>query len=158
MKGFLRRLRGVIGTAITWALGWGGVYAVIQVGLKLIFGHPMSVLLLAFMGSILGLIAGGSFAIILSIAERHRTLDQLSLKRVALWGGIGGAALVLVAVPQLLGGGIPLDQVVRSYLLPLSVTTLLGAGSAPATVAIARRGGITLIDGEDEPPPALEGD
>jgi hypothetical protein len=158
MKGLLRRLRGVIGTAVTWALGWGAVYAVIQVGLKLIFGHTMSILLLAFMGSILGLISGGSFAIILSIAERHRTFDQLSLKRVALWGAVGGAALVLVAVPQLMGGGIPAGRVVADLILPLSVTTLLGAGSAPATVAIARRGGTTLLEADDEPLPALEGE
>ena len=37
MKGFLRRLRGIIGTGLTWAIGWAGV----TVALDLLWGFPV---------------------------------------------------------------------------------------------------------------------
>ena len=74
MKQFLRRLRGVIGTGLTWAIGWAGFSAVVGV----IFG-AYSVPRLALVGAFTGLIAGGAFAVILSITERRRRLEDLSL-------------------------------------------------------------------------------
>ena len=37
-----------------------------------------------------GFIVGAAFAAILSMTERHRKLEDLSLRRIALWGAIGG--------------------------------------------------------------------
>ena len=85
MKQFLRRLRGIIGTGITWAIGWAGIFGVVGA----IFG-AYSVPRLALVGGFTGLIAGGAFAVILSITERRHRLEDLSLWRTALWGGLGG--------------------------------------------------------------------
>jgi hypothetical protein len=113
-----------------------------------ILGNPLSNLVgVAFNGAVLGLVAGGSFAAILSIVERRRTLGQLSLWRIGLWGGIGGIALLLFFAPRLFGAEIPLHLVLTSYLVPLALNGLLGAGFATGSVALARRGDTKLIEG-----------
>ena len=151
MKQFLRRLRGVIGTGLTWAIGWAGFSAVVGA----IFG-AYSVPRLALVGAFTGLIAGGAFAVILSITERRRRLEDLSLWRMALWGGLGG---FLVAAAFSGSGGLIWDFV--------ATMAFLGAVSSAGTVAVARRGDPKLIEGDEDAglslegedsPPMLEGD
>jgi len=97
MSDFLRRIRGVIGTGVIWALGWAGIFGV----LGAILG-AYSVPRLAFIGGFMGFIAGSAFGVILSITEHGHRLKDLRLWRMALWGGLGG---VLVAgALNLLGG------------------------------------------------------
>ncbi len=55
----------------------------------------------------------------------------MSLPRFAFWGALGG--LLLSMLFFLLGGGVSLDS-----LGTYSVTTLLGAGSAAGSLALAR--------------------
>ena len=98
MKGFLRRIRGIIGTGLTWAAAWIGLGAV----LGALAGYPLTYLFrIAMSNSVGGFIAGASFAAILSVTERKRTLADLSLKRVALWGAVGG--FVVTAMPLAFG-------------------------------------------------------
>ena len=86
VKRFLRRLRGIIGTGLTWAVGW----AVVNLGIALLSGLPLRFIGLGAISSLAqGFVAGGAFAVILSIAERRHTLEDLSLERTALWGGRG---------------------------------------------------------------------
>ena len=86
MKGFLRLIRGIIGTGLTWAAGFVGI-SVVQFSL---FGVPWEAFPeLATQWAILGFVTGGAFAGILSLTERHRTLKDLSLRRIALWGAVG---------------------------------------------------------------------
>lgn len=152
MKRFLRRLRGVIGTALTWAFGWAAAFSLLNVGMAIIGGYPIRQFALsALVGGFYGFIAGGSFAVILTIAEGRRTLHQLSLKRVALWGGIGGAVLVVVGGAILLGAGFPVDQIAGALLTRLGIVAVLGAGSASGSVALARKASTGLIEGEKEP-------
>ena len=151
MKGLLRRLRGILGTGLTWAVGWTGV----TVALNLVGGVPLHFLgQLVLSGMVRGFVAGGAFAVILSIAERRHTLEDLSLRRVALWGGIGGGFLFLSAVPFLLSLGFPVGGV----LAPLVANSLIGAGFASGSVALARREDSRLIEGEDEPAFLIEGE
>ena len=151
MKGFLRRLRGIIGTGLTWALGWAGAV----VGVYLLFGGSLQFIgMAAFIGSTWGFIAGVGFAVILSIAERRHTLADLSLWRVALWGGIGGTLLFLVMVLILSLVGSPPGGV----LIWLVLNILIGAGFASGSVALARRSDTKLLEADDEPLPALEGE
>lgn len=146
MKGFLRRLRGIIGTGFTWAVGWGAAFT----GLRALFGFPYDNLLEAALnGSILGLAAGGSFAVILSIAERRRTLDQLSLRRVAAWGGVGGMALLLLLTPVVFASGLPLVELLTLYLTLLALNASLGAGFATGSVALAQRDDMKMLEGKD---------
>jgi hypothetical protein len=139
MKQFLRRLRGIIGTGLTWAVGWAGLFGVVGA----IFG-AYSVPRLALVGGFTGLIAGGAFAVVLSITERSKRLEDLSLWRMALWGGLGG---FLVAALFSGSGGL-----IWSFVATMAFS---GAVSSAGTVAIARRADRTLIEG-DEALPALE--
>ena len=151
MTGIIKRLRGIIGTGITWALGWAGALA----ALHLLTGASLQFIgQIALSGMVRGFIAGGAFAVILSIAERRHTLEDLSLRRIALWGGIGGSLLFVTTLPLLLQLGIPLG----SILVPLAINGLLGAGFATGSVALARRAETTLIEGGDDQLLSLEGD
>lgn len=142
MKSLVRKLRGVIGTGLTWAVGW----AAVSVGLSLLGGVPFRFLgQVAFSGLAQGFIGGSAFAVILSIAERRHTLKELSLGRVALWGGIGGMFLLFPATLYLLPTRIPSV----SLLMPLFIDGLLGAGFAAGSVALARRADTDLLQGGD---------
>ena len=150
MGKFLRRLRGIFGTGLTWAVGW----AAFTVGTNLLFGIPLRFVgLLAVSGVVRGFIAGGAFAVILSFAERHHTLEDLSLRRVGLWGGIGGSLLLVATLPFVLSLGIPLVP----RLVGLTTSALLGAGFASGSVALARRGEPRLLDGGQDPLVKIEG-
>ena len=151
MKGLLRRLRGIIGTGLTWAVGWAGLWgAVLLVGAGLgrfqwlDFGSFVT----AELGvAVIGFIAGSGFGVLLSILERHKKLENLSFRRIALWGGIGGLALAAI-----FGLGLP-------NLALTIVLTLAGIGSAAGSVALAKRASDTkLIEGEEDPLLSLEGE
>jgi hypothetical protein len=144
MRGFLKRLRGVIKTGLMWAVVSVAYFSPFEVlggrAESLWIGIPF------FAG--FGFIMGGAFAAILSLAERHRRLEDLSLWRVALWGALGGlvflgGATLVFRAPEPMGW----------LVLPL-LTAGLGSGS----VALAKRADRKLIEGEDEPLPSLEED
>jgi hypothetical protein len=148
MKGLLRRVRGIIGTAATWAIAWMGLGA----GIGALVGYDLSFLLrMAMNNSVAGLVAGASFAVILSVAERNHSLEDLSLGRVALWGTGGGLLLSLIP----LAAGVPL-----AYLLgPLVINAGIGAGMAAGSVAMAKRAeDRRLIPSAANPMFGLEGD
>ena len=136
----LRRIRGVIGTGLTWAVGWAGVVtgAVALLGVDL--GALPGVALYQAIG---GFFAGAGFALVLSIAERRHTLEELSLPRVAAWGAIGG----------LLAHGIVGLLVFGSNLLwiDVAITGILAGSFATGSVALARRGEPKRIEREEEP-------
>ena len=147
MNRFLRRMRGIIGTGLTWAAAWIGLGA----GIGALAGFPLTYLVrIALSNSIGGFIAGASFAVILSIAERRHTLDDLSLRRVALWGAAGG--VLVTSIP--LAFGAPL-----AFLLgPLVINGGIGAGLATGSVVMARRAeGRRFLAGPGEVPIKLGG-
>jgi len=144
MKGFLGRLRGVIKTGLLWAAFFVAYFSFREIlggrAESLWIGIPF------FAG--FGFIMGGAFAGILSLTERHRTLQDLSLRRVALWGALGGlvflgGAALVFRPPEPMGW----------LVLPL-LTAGLGSGS----VALAKRADTKLIEGDDESALSLEGD
>lgn len=150
MRKILRRLRGILGTGLVWATGWVGANAL----LCLVSGVPLQYLLpLSVTAFFQGFVAGGAFATILSVAERKHTLKELSLRRVALWGGIGGMLIVLPAIPALLSMGLGVGRL----FLPLVVDGLIGAGFASGSVALARSTDSTMI-GRGDSTHLLEGD
>ena len=150
MKGFLRRLRGIIGTGITWALGWAvlwGGTVLIAAGFGAFEGLTAGMFLLgALFVAGCGFIAGSAFGMILSVFERRKRLEELSLKRIALMGGLvgglGGSALVAIF-------GITL-------WIPIVILTVAGVGFASGTVALAKRSDTKLIEGEEESVLSLE--
>jgi len=135
MNQLLRRIRGIIGTGLTWAAAWIGLGA----GLGALAGFPLTYLVrIALSNSVGGFIAGAAFATILSIAERKRTLGDLSLKRVALWGAAGG--LLVTSIP--LAFGAP----VAFLLAPLLINGGIGATLATGSVVMARRADQRRLD------------
>src|SRR5262245_19822214 len=103
----LRRLRGVLGTALVWAIVWCLAGSAIIAPAVWWYGKthdegPASfgeILLAVMMNlSAWGAVSGAVFALLLAIAERRRTVNELSMGRVVGWGPIGGAALPLIAI------------------------------------------------------------
>lgn len=120
MRKWLRRIRGVIGTALTWGVGWSlvGLAGGVPV---LNWGVP-------------GVIAGAGFAVALAIAGRRRTLSEIPVWSAAGWGALGTVGAVLVATP-LLFLMMPALKIVPF----IGVLAVLGAGSGAGTLAVARR-------------------
>jgi len=121
---------------LTWALGWTvvgmlGVVAVYTLFPELpdifdiwipVFAYP-------------GFLSGVGFSVVLGIAERRHSFDQLSLPRFTAWGAVGGL---------LVGGfvmGVFFGRAPFAALAAITATsTLLGAGSAAGMLALARGG------------------
>ena len=145
MKGLLRRLRGAIGMGLTWAVGWIPVGALFGVGLSVVGVEPAGLLGAAGMGAMvfggLGFIGGGIFSVLLRLADGRRRFDQLSLPRFTVLGGLGG--LLLGGVAGLAVFGSPGPQVVDAVFV--GIITLLGAGSAAGTLALARAADNTAL-------------
>jgi len=136
VKKWLRRIRGALGTGLTWALGWAPVGALTGWITGLVLGAPLLTIAAnyATMFGVLGFVGGTIFSSVLSVAERGRSFRQLSLARFLAWGALGGLVLGGLAVTaNLLGSGFTVLGAVLA-----SAATLLGAGSAAATLRIAR--------------------
>jgi hypothetical protein len=136
MKGWLRRIRGAIGIGLTWALGWAPIGALVGLIVGAVFGFPLGGIAVDYaeLFAVLGLIGGGLFSTVLRVTERSRRFDELSLPRFTAWGALGGLVL----------GGLALGVSVVGLELNLigwstiAMAGLLGAGSAAATLSIAR--------------------
>lgn len=129
MRTFLRRVRGLLGIALSWALLWAGVIfaigtviSVVDPGSIDVGEEPwrMALTIVAPIGFVSGLVFGG----LLMGAEGRKSIRDLSFWRVALWGAIGGAVLPALGI---------IDA-------PLVNTMPLGAIASTLTVALARRG------------------
>ncbi len=126
MKKWLKRIRGVVGTALTWAAAWFGVGAFIG----LVGGvGPVA---LAISWAQIGFVGGAIFSTVLGITEGRRRFDEMSLR---VFAGIGGTVGGLLAVLFFSAGG-PFSL---GSLAMASFVFLLGAGSAAGSLALARR-------------------
>ena len=136
MKKWLQRIRGVLGTALTWAVAWFGVGTILFS--FWVFGDPavgfgraaVAVVAGASMFASLGFIGGAIFSTVLGITEGRRRFDQMSLPRFASWGASGGLLMSVFFLSTQTGG---------SLLGTVIVLTVLGAGSAAGSLALARR-------------------
>jgi len=135
MTNLLRRLRGALGIGLTWAGLWVGFG--ILAGTVIGVFHPEDIgpgegpsRALPILG-LVGFLSGLGFASLLAFAERRRTLRDLSLWRVGLWGMLGSAA-----IPLLMGTDGSMGWLTGS----------LGATFATASVALARRGALRGAD------------
>ena len=152
MKGFLRRLRGIIGTGLTWAVGWIGLFVAYLLREDGNRGRPrggtscfLPLLEEVFVVGTFGFLAGSTFGALLSVLEGHKSLEEITFKRIAAWGGLGG--LAVVALVSVLVGS-PTGLIFYS---------VLGVGSATGTVALAKRADTKLIEGDAEPLPEIGG-
>lgn len=140
MKNGWRHVRGALRMGLTWAVGWAPVGAVLGSVLWVIHGPPLTLMQVMTLNAttlgVLGFAGGAIFSILLRLSVGGSRFDELTLPRFTAWGGVGGLLLGALAVAAGLwgAGSIPLIGVTVA-----GVATLLGAGSAGASLAIARK-------------------
>lgn len=134
MKKWLKRIRGAVGTALTWAAGWSVVGAIFW-AVTVVLGGELTMAGFVVSGSVVaasfataGFIGGAIFSTVLGLVEGRHRFDQMSLPRFAAWGALGGLLLSLFLIAS--GAMIGPAQVIG-----LGVVTLLSVGSAGADVA-----------------------
>lgn len=139
----LRKLRGIAGMALVWSAGFVAFWLVLGTIIRIV--DPPSIdagegpFAMAPLFALLGAIAGTVFGLTVAFGERRRTLADLKLSRMAIWGAMGGAAM-----PLLLGK--PLGN--------LAVFAPLGALLATGSLALARRAARAELP-VNEPDPLL---
>lgn len=139
MKNWLRRLRGAVGLAVSWAFGWAGVLSVATVVIDMIGGYPWTPTLgnlaaNAVLFGAMGFLGGASFSVVLGIAGRRRRFEEMSLPTFTGWGAFAGVGLgVLMALTSV--GGFSLPTLVGCVVFG----AILGGGSAGGSLALARR-------------------
>jgi len=146
MRTISRRLRGVATTALLWAVVWAltgiaivAYHIVWHGGMAYARHQPFDVIAsVSLEFAFLGAFSGAGFAVALALLERRRTLDQLTLGRVAMCSAFGGVTLPTVSV-----GANALLGSYGAELLPIAtigvVMGVLGAVCAAGTLALARR-------------------
>lgn len=142
MMGLLRKLRGVIGTGVSWAVAWTGVGAILHLLNGGMVSPTLSLELIGF--SFLGFVGGSLFATGFMLTEGRRQLDELTLGRAMLWGALAGVVgpLVAMAGAGVFNYGIGIVDVWQ--LLP--GTLVAGGLSGTAMTAIARSAGRTEVE------------
>jgi hypothetical protein len=142
---WLRKLRGLLGVGLTWGLLWGAIGAAIGLVVGLLdpgawtLANPVAEWALGL--GVYGVVSGVGFGGLLSLGEGKRTLRDLSLRRVALWGVLGSAAVPLLFL-GFFDAGTSLWDVVSAML----VTAGLGGTFAPGAIVVARRAELSAPD------------
>lgn len=146
-----RRIRGMVGIAFTWGVGLAtlatGALAVgVAAGLvpSAIYGAGEFVAVAA-RGLLVGGVAGGVFAWLLSRRERGHSLSTLSTRRVAVWGFVAGSLPMLLAKTAA-GSVLPISVVVAGAIGFGGIGSLLSA----TTLGIARRAPARLAGADEE--------
>lgn len=146
MTTWMKRVRGAIGMGVVWALVWAP--AAVVVGLLVDPDDSMDEMW-PMIGALPGFLGGVLFSVVLAFAARRRRLGELRTGRVALWGAAAG--LAVGALPFLIGDAATVAG--ARWLLPtvvMGTITLLSAGSAAASLAIARKGERPTAIGDGE--------
>jgi hypothetical protein len=141
-----RRLRGVIGTAVTWALGWAGV-GIVHGSILFLWsrrdGRLPNITWFDFVSNqmqllgMLGAATGSVFALGLWLGERGNTATKLTVGRAAAWGVLAAAAYPAVLAWKL---DLGMPGFVQQFGVPTLMGMGLGAASAALMVTLARRG------------------
>ena len=145
MPRWLRIIRGMIGTGLAFGAGVGVVASVIGVLVWLangITGRELMQIVGKF--SVVAFLLGVAFAGVLAITARGRQFNKVSLRLV---GALGAGAGLLYFVFLALNGGR--NWSARNAIVNLVLLTIMGAGSAVATLIIARRA-VSARESDDE--------
>lgn len=132
MSDWLRRIRGALGMGLTWAAGWFGLWAVGGLVSFVLNGTgAIEGMLDALPLPLAGFVAGTTFSLVLSIAERRHRFDEVSIPRFAAWGALGGFLVFG------LGGGA--GDGLYGIVVNGTIVAILSAGSAVGSLLLARR-------------------
>ena len=147
MNKWVRRMRGAIGTGLTWAVGWAvgglliGASSLVLPFLPWdfffeVFDAPLPAL------AIPGFFGGVIFSIVLGVAARNRKFDELSVPQFAAWGAVGGLLLSHRPAARVGTGLANLDEGGRmwqSIAVIAGPFVFLSAVSAAGSLILARR-------------------
>jgi hypothetical protein len=140
MRGWLRRIRGVLGMGIVW----GGAGALVGMAIELINGiwsTPLGAMMDMWPVAI-GLpsfFMGITFSTVLGVVARSRRFDELSLAKFAILGGLGGLVVAVLPWPLVSLGLVPVGFNLWPVVPAIIVLfTLVGIIVAPGTLALAR--------------------
>lgn len=145
MPRWLRVIRGMIGTGLTFATGVGVVGSILGLVGLLLGELSWDDLRMVAKLSVIAFLVGVGFSGVLAITAGGRTFDKLSLRYVTALGA-GGGLLYFLFIAAANGGRV---WSVWNAIGNLAILTLLGAGSAAATLILARRAGRALKSGEE---------
>lgn len=156
----LRRLRGIAGTALLWALPWAAILGIVAAVAAYVLGAQLGPFRAFSQGALTGLYwglaSGALFGSALMLAEQNRGFTGLTRIRSAIWGAVAGMwfpALMSVAFNL---NSMPLMVAGWPAFL---VTGAMGALSGFATFWLAMRGETadpSSLPG-DRPAPSLTG-
>ncbi len=138
MRTSMRRLIGITGIGLSWAVAWTVFFGVLALIIGIMRpqdidrGEGPAVILRT--GLLVGFVSGTLFGSILSFTESRKKISDLPLLRVALWGMIAGAAWPLLTY---------VDDRMVFVLAPL------GAFCAASALAVASKA--ELPDGQATP-------
>jgi hypothetical protein len=143
MSDVLTRMRGIVGNAMVWSVGW----AVLGFGTQLILRStgvieaPVSVPEAAIVGLKVGVgggIAGAAFSAFIAFAYRNRRLQDISWAKF----GVGSAVMTALSITgfvqsaSLLGGG---NLIEWKYMHPtLEIFTAFGFSAAALSMKVAQ--------------------
>lgn len=145
---WLKRARGALGMGAAWGVIWACIGMLIGLASNLlpflpwhyffaVWDAPLPAL------AVPGFVGGILFAAVLGIAGARRTFDQISIRRVAVWGAVGGLLLSLVPDAMVAVGLAHLRQGLQVWKLT-AVTGVplvaLSTASAVASLLVARMG------------------
>ena len=141
MRRWLKRLRGTLVMALLWAVGWGLAGLLIGVSSLLLPWLPWDAFFAVFDAplpalAVPGFFGGALFSVVLSLGERRQRFDELSVRRFAGWGALGGLLLSMIPTSALLLGSSPRWPLAAIIMVPV---TLLSAASAAGSLWLARR-------------------
>jgi hypothetical protein len=127
MQSALRRIRGAVGMGVLWAAAWSAVGSIPRWLLGMNTDAPLPLVFGVF-----GFAAGVTFSGLLVLTEGRRSFDQLSARRFAVWGAVGG---LLLAAAFAKAAAFALGDV----LMIAPTFAVVCAGCASGSLALARR-------------------
>lgn len=101
MRPEIRKLRGVLGIALTWAALFAAFFALLIAAISIV--DPDSIdpgegaLVISAFAAIIGLVSGLAFGVLLMLAEGGRAIREIPLARAAIWGLLASALFPLLA-------------------------------------------------------------
>ena len=155
-----RRLRGALGNALVWGVGWVTVGLALLATLRVVgvFTFPwVELISFAIRLGIVGAVTGGAFAVVIRLLYHGRRLSEISWVRF----GIGGGLVTGLFVPlffqtmNLLSGDglVPWGQVLDDGLW----TAVFGSVLAGGSLKLAQLGETALPPGTQDHTDHLEG-
>ena len=140
MGRWVRRVRASITLGLIWGVAWG-MGAVLIAAASTLVGAPDDLFdAPAAAMAMPGFVGGVIFSVILGVLGRRHRFSELSVRRFAAWGALGGLLLALVPLALVtVGLATPNVSIWRFTAVLVPPLTLLCSASAAGSLMLARR-------------------